>query len=199
MEYINQAEDARRCRELYAQMSEVELQAQAEKFSDLTEFARQALREEFSRRGLEMQAQAAPRREILPDEDDLVACYRAPDSSTARLVMNFLDSSGIPSCLFSDFGETLQRLCPVHDTGGMIKILNRDAERARELVALYFSQEQRENEDYAVRCPRCHSSDVILQGLEPETSDRAVSCAHFSWTCGGCGNPWKDDGIEQEG
>jgi hypothetical protein len=44
MEYIDQAEESRRCRELYAQMSEVELRALAEKSSDLTESAQQALR-----------------------------------------------------------------------------------------------------------------------------------------------------------
>jgi hypothetical protein len=199
MEYIDQAEELRRCRELYAQMSEVELQGLAEKFSDLTEFAQQALRTEFSKRGLQMCAQVAAWREILPDEDELVNCYRARDASEARLVMNLLDSSGIRSCLFGDFGENLQRLYPVHDTGGMIKVLKRDAERARELMALYFPQEQGENEDYAVRCPRCHSSDVIFQSLEPGTSERATSASKFDWTCGGCGNQWKDDGIEQAG
>ena len=196
MEYIDQAEESRRCRELYAQMSDFELQALAEKLSDLTEFAQQALRAEFSKRGLQMQAQAAAH-EILPDDDELVNCYRARDSSAARLVMNILDSSGIPSCLFGDFGENLQRLYPVHDTGGMIKVLKRDAERARELMALYFPQEQGKNEDYEVRCPRCHSSDVIFQGVEAGTSERAISASKFNWTCGGCGNQWKDDGIEQ--
>ena len=198
MEYIDQAEESRRCRELYAQMSEVELQDLAEKLSDLTELAQLTLRAEFSKRGLQMQAHAAPWHEILPDEDDLVNCYRAPDSSAARLVMNILDSSGIRSRLFGDFGENLQRLIPVHDTGGMIKVLKRDAERARELMALYFSREQGEDEDYAVRCPRCHSSDVIFQSLEPGTSERAISASKFNWTCGGCGNQWKDDGIEQQ-
>jgi hypothetical protein len=180
-------------------MSEAELQTLAERFSDLTEFAQQALRDEFSRRGLTMQAQSAPRHEIVPDEDDLVGCYRAPDSSTARLIMNFLDSSGIPSCLFSDFGETLQRLYPVHDTGGMIKVLKRDAERAGELMALYISRNQDGNEDYAVRCPRCGSSDVILQSVEPEPPESVHDSSRCNWTCGGCGNQWKDDGIEQDG
>ncbi len=198
MEYADQAQESHRCRELYAQVSEVELQALAEKFSDLTEFARQALRAEFSKRGLQMQGQAAPWHEILPDEDELVNCYRARDSSAARLAMNILDSSGIRSCLFGDFGENLQRLYPVHDTGGMIKVLKRDAVRARELMALYFSQEQGENEDYSARCPRCHSPDIIFQSLEPGTSERAISACKFNWTCGACGNQWKDDGIEQE-
>ena len=198
MEYIDQAEESRRCRELYALMSDFELQALAEKFSDLTEFAQQALRAEFSKRGLQMQAQSAPWHEILPDEDDLVNCHRARDYSEARLVMNILDSSGIRSCLFGDFGENLQRLFPVHDTGGMIKVLKRDAEAARELMALYFSQGQGKNKDYTVRCPRCHSSDVIFQSLEPGTSERPISASRFNWTCGGCGNQWKDDGIEQE-
>jgi ribosomal protein S27E len=198
MEYIDQAEELRRCRELYAQMSEVELQALAEKFDDLREFAQQALRAEFSKRGLQMRAQPAPWHEILPDENDLVNCYRAGDSLAARLVMNLLDSFGIRSCLFGDFGENLQRLYPVHDTGGMIKVLQRDAERARELMALYFPQGKGENADYAVRCPRCRSSDVIFQSLEAEAPKRAGSASKFNWTCGGCGNQWKDDGIEEK-
>ena len=197
MEYIDQAEESRRCRELYAQMSDFELQALAEKLSDLTEFAQQALRAEFSKRGLQVQAQAVPAHEILPDEDELVNCYRARDSSAARLVMNILDSSGIPSCLFGDFGENLQRMYPVHDTGGMLKVLKRDAERARELMALYFPQEQGKNGDYEVRCPRCHSPDVVFQSVEAGTSERAISTSKFNWTCGGCGHQWKDDGIEQ--
>jgi hypothetical protein len=145
-----------------------------------------------------MQSEAAPRHEILPDEDDLVSCYRAGDFLAARFVMNILDSFGIGSCLFGDFGENLQRLCPVHDTGGMIRVLKRDAERAGELIALYFSHEQDEKENYTVRCPRCHSSYLIFQSLEPGTSEGAISAAKFNWTCDGCGNQWKDDGIEQE-
>jgi ribosomal protein S27E len=198
MEYIDQAEESRRFSELYARMSEVELQSLAQKFSDLTEFAQQALRAEFSKRGLQMQVQAAPESEILPDEDDLVNCYRARDSSAARMVMNILESSGIPSCLFGDFGENLQRLYPVHDTGGMIKVLKRDAERAGELMALYFPREQDKNEDYEVRCPRCHSSEVIFQSVETGISERAISASKFNWTCGGCGNQWKDDEVEQD-
>jgi hypothetical protein len=177
-------------------MGEGELQALAEKFSDLTEFAQQALRAEFSKRGLQIQTQAAPRHETLPDEDEMVSCYSARNASEARWVMNILASSGVPSCLFGNFGENLQRLYPVHGTGGTIRVLKRDAERAREMIALYFSPEQGEN--YAVRCPRCHSSDVILQGLEPGTSERAISASKFNWTWGGCGNQWEDDGIEQE-
>jgi hypothetical protein len=198
MEYIDQAEESRRCRELYAHRSDFELQTLAEKLSDLTEFAQQALRAEFSKRDLQMQAQAALAREILPDEDELVNCYRARDSSAARLVMDILDSSGIPSCLFGDFGENLQRLYPVHDTGGIIRVLKRDAERARELIAPYFPQEQGQNEDYEVRCPRCHSSDVIFQSVEAGTSERAISASKFNWSCGACGHQWKDDGVEQD-
>ena len=197
MEYINQAEESHRCRELYGQMSEVELKALAEKFSDLTEIAQEALRAEFSKRGLPTPA-PAPRHQILRDEEELVDCYRARDSSEARLIINILESSGIPSCLFGNFGENVQRLYPAHDTGGMIKVTQRDAERARELITQYFSQGQAENEECTVRCPRCHSSDVIFQGLSPETSDPDPSASRFNWTCGACGTRWMDEGIEQE-
>ena len=193
MEHIDQAEQLRRLRELYAQMSESELRALAGGLSELTQIAQQTLRAEFSRRGLAMEAQPASTHELLTDENDLVDCYPARDSFEARLVMNVLASAGVRSCLFGEFGENVQRLLKTHDTGGIVRVTKRDVNRAREVIALYFSEEI---EEYLARCPKCHTPEVIFQGLDPEAGEGATGACKAQWTCAACGHRWNEDGEE---
>jgi len=196
MEHIDQAEQSRRLSELYAEMSDGQLRVMAAGFSGLTEVAQRSLRAEFSRRGLELEPEDVSIHQLPPDENELVDCYRAGDFFEARLVMNILASAGIRSCLFGQFGENFQRLVKTQDTGGTIKVTRSDAKHAFEIIDLYFPQEAQEKAKYDARCPKCHSTEVVLQGLEPMSSKNIPSPRKVHWTCGDCGHEWKEEGDD---
>jgi transposase-like protein len=57
------------------------------------------------------------------------------------------------------------------------------------------AQEPEEELDEAsVRCPRCHSSEIVLEDTEPVRE--GGSSQRFQWTCDACGSQWEDEGLE---
>jgi hypothetical protein len=60
-------------------------------------------------------------------------------------------------------------------------------------------QTEEETDEVMVRCPRCHSSEVIFEG---GTSTPIVtandSSQKFKWVCDSCGQQWEDDGVAKE-
>ena len=60
-------------------------------------------------------------------------------------------------------------------------------------------QTEEELDEVMVRCPRCHSEEVVFNQLDgdlPETEKD--SGPKFKWTCDSCGNQWEDDGIAKD-
>jgi hypothetical protein len=50
-----------------------------------------------------------------------------------------------------------------------------------------------------VRCPRCHSVEVVFEGLDHEpTEAEGKATGKFEWQCDSCGNRWEDDGVVKE-
>lgn len=60
-------------------------------------------------------------------------------------------------------------------------------------------QTEEELDEVMVRCPRCHSPEVIFEG---GTSTPIVtaddSSQKFKWICDSCGQQWEDDGVAKE-
>jgi DNA-directed RNA polymerase subunit M/transcription elongation factor TFIIS len=60
-------------------------------------------------------------------------------------------------------------------------------------------QTEEELDEVMVRCPRCHSDEVVFDELDgdlPKTEKD--SSPKFKWTCDSCGNQWEDDGIVKD-
>ena len=56
-----------------------------------------------------------------------------------------------------------------------------------------------ELDDLAIRCPKCHSTEVVFERLLSEpASARDNSSSKFEWTCDSCGHQWEDEGIVTE-
>ena len=49
-----------------------------------------------------------------------------------------------------------------------------------------------------VRCPKCHSTEVIFEGQTSAVVATDDSPQKFQWTCDACGHQWEDDGIVRE-
>jgi DNA-directed RNA polymerase subunit M/transcription elongation factor TFIIS len=57
-------------------------------------------------------------------------------------------------------------------------------------------KEEVELEEQPVRCPRCHSTEVVFEGLDSKAESAADEASQkFEWQCDSCGNRWEDDGV----
>ncbi len=58
---------------------------------------------------------------------------------------------------------------------------------------------EEELDEVAVRCPKCHSTEVVFVGRTSELADaKDESSQKFEWSCDSCGHHWVDDGVEKE-
>jgi DNA-directed RNA polymerase subunit M/transcription elongation factor TFIIS len=56
-----------------------------------------------------------------------------------------------------------------------------------------------ELDELTVRCPKCHSAEVVFEGRAPEPGKAMDESSHeFKWTCDSCGHQWEDDGVVEE-
>jgi DNA-directed RNA polymerase subunit M/transcription elongation factor TFIIS len=54
------------------------------------------------------------------------------------------------------------------------------------------------DEEHPVRCPKCHSTEVVFDRLTSSTDGTDAACEKFEWTCDSCGHTWQDDGVAKE-
>lgn len=195
---VDQAEELRRLEELYARMSDGELEAVAGKVDSLTEIAQRALLAEISRRGLEKEVRDARPDDSVPPGEDLVDLWRAKDPAEARLVKSILDSAGVASCLAPDDLENVDTLERGLDDEVRVRVVKWDVGRALNALAPHFPHETQEDREYVSRCPSCHSPDIVFQGLDAEPAEGSATGSKFNWTCDACGHQWKDAGLEEE-
>lgn len=96
-------------------------------------------------------------------------------------------------------------ITPGYERGVELKIRAVDQQRASHAFAMAPRPEGEEppdpraDEDYEVRCPKCHSTEVVFEGLEKDSPKESDFDATYQWSCDACGYAWKDDGVEQNG
>ena len=203
----DRVEEWRRVKERYEGMSDAELEAVAGDGWELTDVAQQALQGEISRRGLKVQLKAAappleqpePCEETDDPEDlDLVVAQQVWDPSEARRVKETLDAAGVPSYFGPNNVEEVDELGPGFEGGVDVRVREVDQQRAIQALASTTPAECQTQPDYKPRCPKCHSSEIVFQGLDGEAVEDSTPNSKFNWSCDSCGYTWKDDGVEQE-
>jgi len=220
MSAIDVNEQWRELQENYAAMSDEELEAGAHEAYDLTDIAKQALQAEISRRRLkfEMHEQPPGSQEELeqeeppqgyppgfdPEDWGLIDFSYADSLERAREIKQCLDNAGIPSYFGPNLVDDLRLLPSPFPESVRVKI--RETDQGRAIAALNRCAPQPENQDeeiseYIGRCPKCHSSEIVFQGLDEsgeDSSDDSAAGSKYNWSCDACGYQWKDDGIEKE-
>jgi DNA-directed RNA polymerase subunit M/transcription elongation factor TFIIS len=209
MDTIDVSREWSRLQELYAGMAEEELAAVAEDGYDLTDIAKQALRAEISRRGLDIALNEVP---PSPEADiperlgndfdaadlDLVTEFRVWDVAEARRVKQALDAAFIPAYFGPGYIEKVDLLPPISEAGIEVRVRKSDRERARAAARDSLSPDAGSEKDveYVVRCPKCHSEEIVLQSFEPDPSgDESPFNSTYHWSCDACGHTWQDDGV----
>jgi len=172
-----------RLKERYGQMTEDELAVIAQDASDLTEVAQEALQAVIAERGLDIRLKMeppAPLRGDPPEAEGIVTLGWPQSAEEAGRAMEALTAAGISSFL-------------------KLGVLEGDLKRAHAALEHAFEDDDEEGEDkdYAVLCPKCRSPKVVMEGRDIVPADPPPT-GKFQWSCDACGHQWVDDGIVQE-
>ncbi len=207
MNLFESAQELRRLQELYSQKCDDELMALAQDGDDLTDAAREALQSEISTRGLKVQIQDEPK----PEAEEPSGDFNLSDSELAhagsvwsldeaRQYKKILDDARIPSYFGPDNVDDLNALHADFDKGVEVKVWEPQQQLAFQVLRMGIppepNQEATEEEDYEAHCPKCHSTEIVLQGLDGDVSESSTLDSRFNWSCDACGYQWKDDGVE---
>ena len=182
-------------------MSEQELMSLAASYDSLVQPAKDALRAEFARRGME-----PPMVEELEylSSKPLVTVRRYRDPSEAMVARSVVESAGL-YCFLRD--ENLVRMDwqISNFIGGIsLQVHEEDATTAAELLgqAVPGSISFEGGPEFVQpRCPRCGSIEITFEGknrsaamLSTFALGLPLPLGHESWRCEACGCRWVDDG-----
>jgi hypothetical protein len=209
MSQIDPAKERQRLAALYGGMEDLELEEIAKEPESLTDVAKQALRSELSRRGIEFSHETtgpatkdATRKEL--PRPVIVRRYR--DLLEASIAKSILDSAGIESILVDD---NIVRIDWFYSNlVGGIKILVReeDAETAVKLLEQVVPEKFEVDgvgEYEQPQCPNCKSMQVSFNGLDKRMTYTGLAVGlpipitNKDWKCDACGNEWEDDADTQ--
>jgi DNA-directed RNA polymerase subunit M/transcription elongation factor TFIIS len=205
------ATEWRRLSELYGKMADGELLALARKQSELTDVAQEALANEMSFRKLKLQAEEPaipkkPERPLDPAYDDdrkLVEIRVVWSLADALQLQQLLDQAGIPFFMGAEMATGVDVVTSSFVNGVSVKIMNIGVPWAQQALRYYepenepeAEKQEEETADLVVRCPKCHSTEVVFDSVQGEESaSETDSTEQFEWTCDDCGHRWTDDGI----
>jgi len=123
----------------------------------------------------------------------------------ARKVQTILDEAEIPFFMGPEQATAADRVTSNFSSGVGVQIMQIGLPWARSAMHHYEPEddptpkESEELEELTVRCPKCHSEEVVFEGgtstLVVATDD---SSQKYKWTCDACGHHWEDDGVAKE-
>jgi hypothetical protein len=140
------------------------------------------------------------------DEDrrlvELCTVYSVRD---ALQVQRILDGAGIPFFMGPEKATGVDKVTSNFAKGVGVQIMRIGLPWARQPMQHFEPEddptpkEEEEFKETLVRCPKCHSTEVVFDGGTSTpivTSDD--SSQKFKWTCDSCGHHWEDDGVAKE-
>jgi DNA-directed RNA polymerase subunit M/transcription elongation factor TFIIS len=123
----------------------------------------------------------------------------------ALKVQTILDGLGIPFFMGPEKATGVDGVTSNFATGVGVQIMRIGLAWAMPAMRHYEPEddptpkENAELDELTVRCPKCHSTEVVFEGgtstLVVATDD---SSQKYRWTCDSCGHQWEDDGVAKE-
>lgn len=213
MDALDPAVEWLRLSEHYREMSDNELLTLARQVSGLTDVAQQALTHEISQRRLKVEPEEPP---VTPspepqsdppyaEDRELVEICTVWSLSDALQLQTLLDRAGIPLFMGPEKATGVDAVTSNFANGVSVQIMRIGLPWARQAMRNYTPanepapKQEEELSDLPVRCPKCHSAEVIFERLLTEpTTATDNSSPKFEWTCDSCGHRWEDEGIVKE-
>ncbi|HUO16602.1 MAG TPA: hypothetical protein VMX38_16565 [Verrucomicrobiae bacterium] len=199
MAAIDPEQERRRLAELYESFTQAELEKVALKAYELSELAREVLREVIDKHGLNFRLAEFP----TVDEFELrsrVAVRRFRDLSPALLAKSNFDSAQIDCQLVDDNVVRMDWLWSNAIGGIKLLVDVEDADAAEEILAQPIPERfevsgLRDCEQ--PHCPNCESLDVNFQELAPAAYVSLyflpIPFQRRAWRCRSCGTDWEDE------
>jgi DNA-directed RNA polymerase subunit M/transcription elongation factor TFIIS len=124
----------------------------------------------------------------------------------ALKVQAILDEAGIPFFIGPEKATCVDKVTSNFSKGVGVEIMQIGLPWAGPAMQHYEPEDDltpkeknQELDELPVRCPQCHSTEVVFEGL---TSAPAMatdeSSQKYKWTCDSCGHQWEDDGVAKE-
>jgi ribosomal protein S27E len=169
---------------VYSAMSDEELGQIADSGDELSVAAFEAFQAELARRGLKITI-APPRGEDVFEFNETVTLRQFRDLPEALLAKGSLESAAIQAYLVDDNMIRMDWFISNLLGGIKLKVRAEDAEAASEIlnqpIPDMLDVEGVGNFEQP-KCPQCQSLDVTFMEYKQ------------GWTCGACGNEWKEPG-----
>jgi hypothetical protein len=167
----------------YAGFGDEELKNLALTFSDLTEPAQRALKDEFARRNLAMPSPSVPQA-----QNDASALQRFAAGATEESTFEFtdLEEAYIAQSVLRSAG--IESVVPTSEIGAVdtprLIVAPADARTAQLLLSRATDTASDEEAAGFVEpvCPKCGTPDPLLESVEPTNQ----------WRCEACNNLWSD-------
>jgi len=129
-----------------------------------------------------------------------------------------LNQAGMPCYFGRELAEDVGRVPFTGHEGFWVQVLRTDFQRARHALEgfdAHFGKQEEEIPGSSIRCPGCHSTEIVFLGLDSDTTEEheetvdteeteQTATEHtgpapkFNWSCDACGYQWKDDGVESK-
>lgn len=196
----NPDHERERLTQVYAGMSEGELQKIADAAPDLTDVARQALANEIARRGLSVRLADYIAVDEL-EQRELVTIRKFRDLPEAVLAKGMLDSAGIESYLADDAMVRMDWFISNLLGGIKLEVKPEDAEAALEVLHQPIPESfdvEGAGTYVQPNCPKCQSVDITFEALDKPIAYVSawlfvpIPLAKETWKCESCGHTWAD-------
>lgn len=201
MARLDSEEERQRLVKLYAGMSDGELEKVAADGGSLTDAAREALRQELTRRGSTIQVDDPPSGSDQVELQEWITLQRFRDLPEALLAKGALESAGIECQLTDDNMVRLDWFISNLLGGAKLQVKPEDEEAAREILDQPIPESfevEGAGEYQQPRCPKCNSVEITFEELNKPV---AYATAYLgvplpirsnAWKCEACGCRWKE-------
>jgi DNA-directed RNA polymerase subunit M/transcription elongation factor TFIIS len=140
------------------------------------------------------------------DEDrKLVELCTVWSPRDALKVQAILDEAGIPFFMGPEKATAVDGVTSNFAKGVGVQIMQIGLPWAGPAMQHYEPEddptpkETEELDELPVRCPKCHSTEVVFEGLDSGPAMATdESSQNYKWTCDSCGYQWEDDGVAKK-
>lgn len=203
MPAFDHLDEKRRLTQLYAALSDGELEKIAQDADSLTPTAREVLDEELDRRDLDEIPQPAEEGEMQVRQ--LVTIRKFRDLPEALLAKGSIESAGIECFMADDNLVRLDWFISNFIGGIKLQVRPKDAEAALQILDQPIPAEFHFEGSVAYeqpRCPKCYSLDISFEELNKPVAfatayfGMPIPLARESWVCHTCGRRWEEASDE---
>lgn len=221
MDSLDPAGEFLRLSEHYRRMSDSELLLLLPEAPSLTPLAQQALATEARQRGLKLEAEPSPppppepppvfdgADSTDPDDDSSSASPYDEDRELVEIcvvwsprdalqVQSLLDRAAIPFFMGPEKATAVDQVTSNFVNGVSVQVMRIGIPWAAPALSHYEPADEppsdpgEELTDLTVHCPKCKSTEIILEDVIPDSSAVPENSARYKWICDSCGNRWED-------